>query len=566
MKQTSMKLMALGLSVVLAVGGLSGAVCARAGDGGAAAPVSGEAPAPVSSAGPAAFRDETVYVLAGADGTVEKVIVSDWLKNPQGLAQLRDAAGLEDVENVKGNGTCTVSGDARVWDALGGDVYTQGVTEKEPPVAVRVSYTLDGRAIAPDQLAGKSGRVVIRFDYDNRLFEERLVGGKTEKIYVPFAVVTGVVLDNERFTNVTAANGRVYNDGDRTAVLGLALPGMQENLALDPKDVELPGYVEITADVEDFALETTFTAAVSDPFRELDAGKLEDAEELNSSLEELSDAMEQLLAGSGRLYDGLGELLEKTGTLAGGVDQLAAGAEALQAGGAELQSGAAQLQKGAGSLQTGLQALSGNSEQLNSAAKQTFDALLAAANGQLAASGAKVPELTAENYAQVLDGVIASLGDSPAARQAAGLKASLDSYNAFCQGLRQYTAGVDQAAAGAGELNAGLDSLKGGADALAEGAVQLNEGAQALRQNMPALTAGVEQLHDGAGELAGGLAEFDEKGVQKIVDAFGGDLALLAERLEATADAAKNYRTFSGGEEDDGQVKFIYRTEAIQMQ
>lgn len=98
MKQTSMKLMALGLSVFLAVGSLGGAVCARAGDGGAAAPVSGEAPAPVSSAGPAAFRDETVYVLAGADGTVEKVIVSDWLKNPQGLAQLRDAAGLEDVE------------------------------------------------------------------------------------------------------------------------------------------------------------------------------------------------------------------------------------------------------------------------------------------------------------------------------------------------------------------------------------------------------------------------------------------------------------------------------------
>ncbi len=564
MKQTSMKLMALGLSVVLAVGGLGGAVCARAGDGGAAAPVSGEAPAPVSSAGSAAFRDETVYVLAGADGTVEKVIVSDWLKNPQGLAQLRDTAGLEDVENVKGNGACTVSGDARVWDTLGGDVYTQGVTEKELPIAVRVSYALDGRAIAPDQLAGKSGRVVIRFDYDNRLFEERPVGGETEKIYVPFAVVTGVVLDNERFTNVTAANGRVYNDGDRTAVLGFALPGMQENLALDPEDVELPGYVEIAADVEDFALETTFTVAVSDPFRELDAGKLEDAEELNGSLEELSDAMEQLLNGSGRLYDGLGELLEKAGTLAGGVDQLAAGAEALQTGSAELQSGAAQLQKGAGSLQSGLQALSGSSEQLNAGAEQTFNALLASASGQLAASGAKSPELTAENYAQILDGVIAALGDSPAAKQAAGLKASLDSYNTFCQGLRQYTAGVDQAAAGAGELNTGLDGLKGGADALAEGAIQLNAGTQALQRNVPALIAGVEQLHDGAGELSRGLAEFDEKGVQKIVDAFDGDLSLLAERLKATADAAKNYRTFSGGEEDDGQVKFIYRTEAVE--
>ena len=57
MKQTSMKLMALGLSVVLAVGGLGGAVCARAGDNGTAAPVSEEAPAPVSAAEPAAFRE-----------------------------------------------------------------------------------------------------------------------------------------------------------------------------------------------------------------------------------------------------------------------------------------------------------------------------------------------------------------------------------------------------------------------------------------------------------------------------------------------------------------------------
>lgn len=566
MKQTSKKLAALGLSLVLVIGGLGGAVCARAGDSaGTPAPLSEKTAAPVSAAEPAAFRDETVYVLAGADGTAEKVIVSDWLQNPQGLTQLRDAAALKDVENVKGNETFTASGDARVWEALGGDVYTQGVTDQEVPVAVRVSYTLDGKSIAPDQLAGKSGRVAIRFDYDNRLYEETEIGGKTEKIYVPFAVVTGVMLDNESFSNVSVTNGRLYNDGDRTAVIGLALPGMQDNLDLDPEDVELPGYVEITADAKNFALETTFTVAVSDPFRELETGKLEDTGDLTDSLDELTDAMAQLLDGSGRLYDGLGELLEKSGTLADGVDRLAAGAEALQNGGTELRDGVAQLKAGADGLQSGLQTLSGSSEQLNTGAKQTFDALLASANGQLAASGAKVPELTAENYGRVLDGVIAILGDSPAAKQIAGLKDSLDSYNAFYQGLQQYTAGVDQAAAGAGQLSAGLDSLRGGADSLAGGAAQLNQGVQTLRQNVPALVDGVTQLHDGAGELADGLAEFDEKGVQRIVDALDGDLELLAERLEATVNAAKNYKTFSGGEEAGGQVKFIYRTEAIQL-
>lgn len=566
MKQTTKKLAALGLSVVLAIGGIGGAVCARAGDsGGTPVPLSEKTSAPVSAAAPAAFRDETVYILAGADGTAEKVIVSDWLQNSEGLAQLRDAAALEDVENVKGNETFTASGDARVWDALGGDVYTQGVTTQEVPVAVRVSYTLDGKSIAPDQLAGKSGRVTIRFDYDNRLYEETEIGGKTEKIYVPFAVVTGVVLDNEGFSNVSVTNGRLYNDGDRTAVIGLALPGMQENLDLDPEDMELPSYVEIAADAEDFELETTFTVAVSDPFRELETGKLEDADGLTDSLDELTDAMAQLLDGSGRLYDGLGELLEKSGTLADSVDRLAAGAEALQNGGTELRDGAAQLKAGADGLQSGLQTLSGSSEQLNAGAKQTFDALLASANGQLTAAGAKVPELTAENYGQVLDGVIASLGDSPAAKQIAGLKGSLDSYNTFYQGLRQYTAGVDQAAVGAGQLSAGVNGLRDGADSLAGGAKQLNEGVQALRQNVPALVDGVTQLHDGAGELADGLAEFNEKGVQRIVDALDGDLELLADRLEATVNAAKNYRTFSGGEEAGGQVKFIYRTEAIQL-
>lgn len=566
MKRTAMKLTALGLSAVLAIGGLSGAVRAQAGDNDSSpARLSGETPAPASPAAPAAFRDETVYVLAGADGAVEKVIVSDWLQNPQGLAQLRDTAALEDVENVKGNETCTTGGNGRVWDARGGDIYTQGVTDQEVPVTVHVSYTLDGKSIAPDQLAGKSGRVAIRFDYENRLYEETEIGGKTEKIYVPFAVVTGAVLDNERFSNVSVTNGRLYNDGDRTAVIGLALPGMQEDLDLDPEDIELPAYVEIAADVEGFELETTYTVAVSDPFRELETGKLEDTDDLTDPLNELTDAMAQLLDGSGRLYDGLGELLEKSGTLADGVDRLAAGAKALQNGSTELRDGAAQLKAGADGLQTGLQTLSGSSEQLNAGAKQTFDALLASANGQLAASGAKVPELTAENYGQVLDGVIAILGDSPAAQQIAGLKGSLDSYNAFYQGLQQYTAGVDQAAAGAGQLSAGVNSLRDGADSLAGGAKQLNEGVQALRQNVPALVDGVTQLHDGAGELADGLAEFDEKGVQRIVDALDGDLELLAERLEATVNAAKNYRSFSGGEEAGGQVKFIYRTEAIQL-
>lgn len=565
MKKTSVKLTALGLSIVLA---LSGAVHAyAAGTGGApeAAPAAARLSAPVSTAAPAAYRDETVYVFAGPDGAVENVIVSDWLKNPDGLAQLEDAAALTGVENVKGSESSTLSGGRRIWDAQGQDIYCQGGTDRDLPVDVTVSYTLNGQRVTPDQLAGKSGRVSIRFDYVNHQYETASIGGRTQQIFVPFAMVTAVLLDGDRFTNVSVTNGRLCNDGDRMAVVGLALPGLRENLALN-EDIDIPDYVELTADVTDFALETTFTAAVSSPFAGLDTEKLKDAGGLTDSLDELEDAMEQLLDGSSRLYDGLGELLEKSGELSDGVRQLSDGAGALQSGTGELKAGADQLQEGSAALQAGLEQLTAGSDTLNGGAEQVFASLLASAGQQLAAAGAQVPELTIENYGQVLDGVIASLGESPAAKQVAGVKASLDSYQTFYQGLRQYTAGVAQAAEGAAELTRGAGSLSQGASALSDGASQLNAGLRSLQENVPVLVDGVTQLHDGAGELADGLEEFNEKGVQKILDAFDGDLDLLAERLEATADAAKNYRSFSGGTEADGQVKFIYRTAAIEAE
>ena len=163
--------------------------------------------------------------------------------------------------------------------------------------------------------------------------------------------------------------------------------------------------------------------------------------------------------------------------------------------------------------------------------------------------------------------VIAAAGESPAAQQVAALKASLDSYNGFYQGLQNYTSGVAQAKDGAGELNVGVDALKNGADSLSAGAGQLYDGILTMKGSAPALIDGVTQLRDGAMELSDGLKEFNEKGVQKLVDAFDGDLGSLADRLEAVRDVSERYSSFSGISSDmDGQGKFIWRTEAVDAQ
>lgn len=154
---------------------------------------------------------------------------------------------------------------------------------------------------------------------------------------------------------------------------------------------------------------------------------------------------------------------------------------------------------------------------------------------------------------------------SEGAKSVISLKTSLDSYNAFYLGLQSYTAGVSEAAAGAGELKAGTDDLKSGTSKLYAGATELYDGILTLKNGTPALVDGITQLRDGAMQLSDGLKEFNEQGVQKLVDAVDGDLTGLTTRLRATIDVSKNYRSFSGIDDNmDGQVKFIYRTDAIE--
>lgn len=548
MNKTARKLTAVGLCAVLCLSGVGAAFAQTT-----AKTESKSEKKTQSETNAEVSKNETVYVLAGADGSVQKIIVSDWIQNAAGSDRVFDKSDLSNIENVKGDEGYTLDGDnMTVWDAKGNDIYYQGNLEKELPVNMTVSYQLDGKSISAEQLVGKSGKVTIRFDYRNNQFETVQIDGKEEKIYVPFAMLTGMMLDSDTFRNVQVTNGKLLNDGDRTVVIGLAFPGLQENLNIDKETLEIPDYVQITADVTDFSLGMTVTVATNEIFNELDADNI-DLSELNDSLGALTDAVSQLLDGSSALYDGLCTLLEKADELIAGVKELAQGAK-------NLKDGADQLAIGAGKLSAGLDALSSNSAALNGGAAQVFNTLLANATAQIRGAGLSVPDLTIENYAQVLDGVIASLtqaGATEASQMIAELKASLDSYNDFYLGLLAYTGGVDEAATGAGTLKTGTDELKLGADRLYDGILTLQDG-------MPALVSGVTQLRDGAMSLNEGMKQLNEQGIQKLAKLVDEDLGSLAVRLRATVDVSKHYTNFSGIADDmDGQVKFIYRTEQI---
>ena len=335
-------------------------------------------------------KDETVYVIADASGNPQKVIVSDWLKNEQKNSSI---ASIGDV----GNGGYTIDSDnSYSWDAQSGELDDKS----NLPVSVKLTYLLDGKEMSAEEIAGKSGKATIRFDYTNNQKQTVSIDGRDADIYVPFTVVTGAVLDDSVFSNIEISNGKVINDGTRSIVIGFALPGMQQSLDLNRDAVEIPDSIEITADVRNFSLTTTLTMVTNDVFNEAakdyEEKKTEKGDE-DVSLDRLTGGITRLADGSSALYDGTSQLLEKSGMLISGINQLAAGGQ--------------QVSGGVNTVRQTLQLLCSKNSDLQGGASRVFDTLLSTARKQVQAAGMDCPELTKENYVQVLGAISSGLSE-----------------------------------------------------------------------------------------------------------------------------------------------------------
>lgn len=269
-------------------------------------------------------KEETVYVLTDANGNVNKTIVSDWLKNKDGSDKLEDKSDLKDIENVKSDADYTTGEDGAItWNAKGEDIYYQGTTDKQLPVDVKVTYLLDGKEMSPSEIAGKSGKVTIKFEYTNNQKKEITVNGKKTEMYVPFTMISGMILDGNKFRNVEVNSGKVISDGNRLVVVGLGFPGMNSNLALSDitgdSKTEFPETVEVTADVEDFSLALTLTMGSADLISAVDVDSVTAVDDLKDVVKKLVESTDALQTGSSKLNEGLKTLKNSFGTYSTGI-------------------------------------------------------------------------------------------------------------------------------------------------------------------------------------------------------------------------------------------------------
>lgn len=382
-----------------------------------------------------ADKDESVYLISDANGNVNKTIVVDHLKNKDKKDTLEDASNLSDIENVKGKEKFTQSGDKLTWQAGGKDIYYQGTATAEPPVTQKVTYYLDGKEISPEDLAGKSGKVKIRFDYTNTTSYTETVNGEKQTVSVPFAAVTGLVL-GDGFENIEVTNGKAEVSDSSSVVLGYALPGLKDSLGIKDKDldgdVNIPEYMEMTADVKNFSMPAamTFVVNASDYVSTdgIDTSDLDDMiNDLKDASTQLQDGSKTLAEGTDTLADGLSTLQSKLGTFASGVGTLQSGLKTYTDGVSTLSGGLNTLGNSTGALVSG-------ADKLNSGA------------GQLASGSATLKD-----------------------------------------GLKSYTDGASTLAAGVGNLDAGMDTLKSGTDTLSQSAPSLVSGVNSLSDGINTL-------------------------------------------------------------------------------
>lgn len=309
------------------------------------------------------YKEETVYVNADATGNSDEVTVSDWLKNSGSVSgNLTDESILKEIKNVKGDETFTENGDQLTWNTAGEDIYYQGTTDKELPVSVKLTYFLDGKEVKPDELKGKSGHLKIQVQYTNNEKKTVTVDGKEEEVYTPFIMMTGMILPNETFSNVTIDNGKVISDGSRNIVVGFGMPGLKDSLDLDEettkeaedKGVTIPENFEMEADVTDFTMSSTFTVALTDLLDDMDMDNIIDVDSLKDSLNELEDAALELVSGSGTLADGASTLADGVSNYTAGADELNAGIQKYLGSNGELNGSVTEYVNGVGKVVKGV--------------------------------------------------------------------------------------------------------------------------------------------------------------------------------------------------------------------
>lgn len=505
-------------------------------------------------------KDETVYTKANANGSSYQTIVSEHLKNSDNAELLKDMSTLLNIKNTNGDEEASQNGTSLEWKTSGNDIYYQGNTDRELPLDCTIKYELNGEEIAPNDLIGKSGNVKITIQYTNK--EERFVNinGKSEKMYVPFVVMAGTMLDNTKMKNIEVTNGKVLDNGQKTVVVGLACPGLIESLGLEDEDLPDLNKVEISFEATDFEMENIMSYATPKIFDDADISAMDKLDEFYSQINDLKSASTQLVEGAKTLQDGTEEYVSKSSEFADGLEafnqgintatnsynKIDEGIDSVNSNISTIKNGANKLNKGASDLSDGLNSLqtgvSAGKEQAVSSLEKSSKTLSAGIDQIIAGKDQEVETIKeqvienansklAEGLKTGVSSAVSSAIDSTMEKKMASIKkeiladetltkeeklaiqkalSSISISDAEKQAMsKQIGTAIDSAVAQTTKAQeAGLDAINDNEKGVKAGLNTLKtQAASSIKSGISEISSGFDAITDGTTELIAGSNE-----------------------------------------------------------
>lgn len=260
-------------------------------------------------------KNETVFVNMDAEGAITSKIVTDWLHTDTAQTYIDDATNLTDVQNVKSNSLPVKNEDGSYrWSMETTDLYYRGSTDKDMPINFNITYYLDGKQTSAKDIAGKKGQVKMVITVNNESKKTVKIGGKDTTIYTPFIIAGGMILSEDKFSNITVENGKAIGDGTKEIVLMVGAPGLKESLNLSDEflktlgDFDFSNTYTVTVDTEKFELSNMIFAALplSAIESELESTLPNTVSDVKSTLSEVQSVLDKFNSmDAGELMDTL---------------------------------------------------------------------------------------------------------------------------------------------------------------------------------------------------------------------------------------------------------------------
>ena len=250
-------------------------------------------------------KDESVYVKLNEKGEVQSSSITEHLYD-YNEKEINDKSILSNIKNINGNGKLVQKGNDLVWETNGSDIYYQGTYDKNLPINLEVKYYLNGEEKNVDEMLGKKGSVKISLTYKNNLYEDMIINGKKERLYVPYGVVTTTILNNKDNKNINVTNGKIIDNGVSSVVMAISSPGLYESLKID--DLKDISYVDIMYDTESFELNTIYSVATTSLFSDNNLDIFGEVNDLYKNINLLQTNMDTIVEASKKLNDGTSQI------------------------------------------------------------------------------------------------------------------------------------------------------------------------------------------------------------------------------------------------------------------